>query len=160
MNTKKNKKEKPGQVQNTKSQENKVKILFGSITGIVYIIFGFTQFIISLGVIPFVTNIIFFPRDIIGGVILVLLGAVFWVGVKELKNGFSEGVAYVYVGIFLALLFCVIYIFVFAANAVEVYLIMNEDFSSWTPWDDLRPGLYLVILPLVGYLYWQEKFKL
>jgi hypothetical protein len=122
--------------------------------------FGVIQLIVSLGIIPFLAEIIFFPRDIIGGVILILLGAIFLVGVKELRIGLSEGVAYVFVGIFLALLFCVIYSFVLAANAVEAYLILNEDFSAWTPYDDLRPGLYLVVLPLTGYIYWREKFKL
>jgi hypothetical protein len=138
----------------------KNKIYFGMGTGAFYIIFGIIQFILGLGLGAELTEVLLIPNDIIGSFILVLIGVIFSFGVKELRANNLEGNAYIYIGIFLALIFSAIYLLVLAADAAEAYLLISEDFANWSPLDDIRPGIYLGILPLVGFLIWRRKFKL
>ncbi len=106
------------------------------------------------------TDALFIPNDIIGGLILVLIGIIFFIGVKELISEINDGVAYIYFGIFLALIFVIIYLLIIVANAIEAYVIVSDDFSTWTPLDDLKPGLYLGLLPFIGLIVWKSRFTL
>ena len=85
---------------------------------------------------------------------------IFFYGVKELNDGLREGVAYIYVGIFLSLGFLVLYLLVMGADMLSAYGLNNQNFIGWTPIDNLKPGLYLAILPLIGFLIWRHKFTL
>jgi hypothetical protein len=38
-------------------------------------------------------------------------------------------------------------------------VLQGEDFEGWTLLDDLKPGIYLGFLPLVGFLIWKRKFS-
>jgi len=132
------------------------KIWYGIAATKAYLIFGVLQILfVALDWESFL-----FPSDMIGGFVLLVIGGVFLYGVKELSQGIHEGVAYIYVGIFLGLLFGLIYLLMMGANAVEAYGFQNEDFATWTPLDDLRPGLYLCVVALIGLLVWRDKFSL
>ena len=133
---------------------------FGLIVGILYFIFGALQIIVGLGFDSQLSDALFIPKDIIGGFILVLIGVIFFFGFKELRAGISEGAAYIYIAIFLALIFVVIYLLIIAANAIEAYVLINEDFTDWSPTDDLKPGIYLGLLPFIGFIIWRSKFSL
>jgi hypothetical protein len=143
-----------------KTTENSDKMVFGLMVGILYMLFGMLQFIVGIGFNSKVTTAMFIRGDIIGGLILVLFGIVFIFGYRELRRGISEGVAYIYIGIFLALIFLLIYLLMIVANALEAYLILSEEFSGWTPLDDLNPGIYLGIISLIGFIIWRNKFSL
>ncbi len=95
-----------------------------------------------------------------GAFVLVIVGATFLWGSWEIHQGMDEGIAYIYVGIVLALAFAMIYALVMGANAVEAGPIGNEDLSDWEASDDLRPGLYLAVLPLIGVIAWRDRFRL
>ena len=138
----------------------KNKIYFGMLSGAFYLIFGIIQFIIGLGLGVELSDKLLIPNDIIGSFILVLIGVIFVFGVKELRAKNNEGIAYIYIGIFIALIYLAIYVLILAADAAEAYLLISEDFATWSPLDDIRPGIYLGILPLVGFLIWRKKFKL
>ena len=125
---------------------------FGSIVGLLYLIFGAIQIIVGFGFDSELSEAIYIPKDIIGGFILMLIGIIFFFGVKELRAGIGEGVAYIYIGIFLALIFVVIYLLIIAANAIEAFVLVNEDYIGWSPVDDLKPGIYLGLLPFIGYI--------
>ncbi len=140
------------------NNENKNKLIFGLIVGTIYILFGVIQIIVSLGFGFGFTDAIYIPHDIIGGFILILIGTVFLFGVHELRAGTNEGVAYVYVGILLALIFMIIYILIMISNALEAYVLLNEDFEHWMPSDDLKPGIYLGLFSLIGLILWRNKF--
>jgi hypothetical protein len=142
------------------SKENKSKMIFGIIVGVLYLVFGFIQFFVGLSIRSELTDSLFIPNDVIGGLILVLIGIVFLFGVKELNEGLDEGVAYIYVGILLALVFMIIYSLIIVANAINTYVLVNEDFSDWTPLDDMRPGIYLGVIPIIGILIWRSRFTL
>lgn len=139
---------------------NKDKMVIGLIVGSLYIFFGFVQLFVSLGFHSDLTENLYIPTDIMGSFILILIGIIFIFGVKELRAGKDDGVAYIYMGIFIALIFLVIYLLMMVANAIEYYVIASEDYINWEPLDDLRPGIYLAIIPLIAFILWRAKFSL
>jgi len=143
-----------------KNTDRNGKMMFGITAGVLYILFGLAQFIMGFGFSSDITSSIFIHGDIIGGLILVLIGVVFIFGFREMLRGISEGVAYIYIGIILGLIFLLIYLLIIIANAAEVYLIMSDEFSNWSPVNDLNPGIYLGILSLIGFIIWRRKFSL
>lgn len=148
---------------------NNDKLFFASLTGGLYLIVGIMQFIFSLFSIShiYATNDIissifdFFltKADPIGGLILILIGSIFLYGVMELRQGIQEGIAFVYVGILIALIFTIIYGLVATANWMEVSIFHDPEMIEWTLKEDIKPGLYLGILPLTGYILWKKEFK-
>jgi hypothetical protein len=104
-------------------------------------------------------GILFAPSDLMGSLILVLIGSVFIYGLMEMRNGLDEGIAYVYVGILISLLFAMVYVLVIAGNWMEMYLLNVPQISGWDILYDLRPAIYLGILPLCGYLIWKKEFR-
>ena len=135
-------------------------MLFALLAGILYAITGLIQIVAGFGLEIGLTDALFIPADIFGGFILLVIGSVFLFGVKELNEGLNEGVAYVYVGIILALVFAGIYVLVIGANALEAYVILSDDFEGWTPLDDMKPGIYIAIIPLIAYFSWKSKMSL
>ncbi len=141
-------------------------MIFSIITGSLYILLGLLQLSSGLGRIlmgpdthiPF-TDVLFIPADTIGAFVLLLIGTVFIYGVMEMRQGVYEGVSYAYVGILIALIFAVIYTLVSTGNMLETYILKNEDYIGWTPLSDLRPGIYLAILPLLAFSKWKNMFE-
>ncbi|MEZ5335806.1 MAG: hypothetical protein R2741_11510 [Methanolobus sp.] len=141
-------------------------MVFSVITGFLYIILGLLQLSAGLGKvlvepdlhIP-LTTLLFIPADIIGAFVLLLIGTVFIYGVMEMRSGIYEGVSYTFVGILIALIFAAIYMLVSTGNMLEAYLLQNEDFIDWTPLSDLRPGIYLAVLPLFAFLKWKDMLE-
>jgi hypothetical protein len=140
--------------------ENNDKMIFAGVVGLLFIIFGLIQIIVGFGYSAQWSELLFIPADLIGGFILILIGAIYLYGFKELKSGIQEGIAYVYVGILLSLGFLIIYLFVMGANALSAYGLGSEDFIGWTLLDDMKPGIYLGLLSLIGFLLWRKKFTL
>lgn len=147
-------------IQMDKNSKNKGKMVFGSIVGSLYIIFGVLQIVVWFGLETEISEVLFIAPDIFGGFVLIVIGAVFLYGFKELNVGINEGVAFVYFGILLSLVFAVVYLLIMGADALGAYALGMEDFEGWTPLDDVKPGLYLGILSLLGYLVWRDKFTL
>ncbi|WP_342304424.1 hypothetical protein [Methanolobus sp. ZRKC5] len=141
-------------------------MIFSMITGSLYIILGLLQLSAGLGRIlmgpnthiPF-TDVLFIPADTIGAFVLLLIGTVFIYGVMEMRQGVYEGVSYAYVGVLIALIFATIYMLVSTGNMLEAYVIKNEDYIGWTPLSDLRPGIYLALLPLLAFSKWKDMFE-
>ena len=131
------------------------KYWFGLAAGMIYILFGVLQVVYSM----MDWDHVLFPPDIIGGLVLIIIGLVFLTGAKELSKGIHEGVAYIYVGIFLGVIFGLIFLMMMGANAVEAYAFDNEDFIRWTPIDDAGPQLYLSLIPFIGMIRWRSKFS-
>lgn len=146
--------------------DTKVPMIFSVICGLLYIVMGLLQLAAGTGKIIFgsefsmpFSNVLFVPADLIGSFVLLLIGTVFIYGVLEMRSGVYEGISYAYVGILLALIFAFIYLLVCTGNLLETYLLMNEEFAGWTPLSDMRPGIYLAILPLFAYIKWKDIFE-
>ncbi|MBP1910605.1 hypothetical protein [Methanolobus bombayensis] len=145
--------------------DTKVPVIFSAICGSLYIILGLVQLAAGTGKIIIgpefnmaLADVLFVPSDIIGSFVLLLIGTVFIYGVMEMRSGVYEGISYAYVGILIALIFAVIYLLVSTGNLLEAYLLRNEDFAGWTPVSDLRPGIYLALIPLFAYIKWKDIF--
>lgn len=141
-------------------------IKFSLIAGLLYILLGLLQLFSGLEkVFPAaamqlpLTEILFVPADIIGALVMLLIGTVFMYGVMEMRAGIYEGVSYTFVGILLSLIFALIYLLVSTGNMLEAYLLNNEEFIGWTPLSDLRPAIYLAILPLFVFLKWKDMLE-
>jgi hypothetical protein len=141
-------------------REYRDKMMFALVVGILYVIFGIIQFLGGLGLSAEWIDMLLIPPDLFGGAIVVLIGAIFLYGVKELKNGIREGVSYVYVGILFSLGFFIVYLLIMGADAISAYGLGSEDFIDWTPLDDMRPAIYLGLLSLLGFLVWRNKFTM
>ncbi|MDW7731627.1 MAG: hypothetical protein SCH66_04245, partial [Methanolobus sp.] len=139
--------------------------------GSVYSFFGLIQLIIgsskalfgfsapeNLG--RFITEVLFIPPDAIGGFVLILIGSVFIYGFVEMHSGKEEGIAYVYVGILLSLIFAGIYMLAAFGNILEAYILKNEAFAGWSIIDDIRPEIYLGVISLFAYLQWKDDFDI
>ncbi|MBN2109522.1 MAG: hypothetical protein JW705_00330 [Methanosarcinaceae archaeon] len=147
------------------------KMWFALLSGCSYILFGLTQLITgsskalfgisvphSIGKV--ITGMLFIPADAIAGLVLILIGCVFIYGFEEIRSGKYEGIAYVYVGILLSLIFAGIYVLSGFGNTLEVYLLKNETFTDWSITDDIRPEIYLGLLSLLAYLKWKDDFDI
>jgi hypothetical protein len=146
--------------------DTRIPMVFSMITGSLYILLGLLQLLAGVAKILMgpdvripLTGILFVPADVIGSFVLLLIGTVFIYGVMEMRSGIYEGVSYAYVGILIALIFAAIYMLVSTGNMLEAYLLKNKDFIDWTPLSDLRPGIYLAILPLFAFLKWKDMFE-
>lgn len=148
---------------------SKEKMLFASLNGFLYVLSGSIQLVFSLltmfdvySVNSFekgLIGVLFVPSDLVGSLILLLIGSIFLYGLIELRNGLDEGIAYVYVGILISLLFAMVYVLVTAGNWMDMYLLNDPQISGWDVLYDLRPAIYLGILPLCGYLLWKKEFR-
>ncbi|WP_321418903.1 hypothetical protein [uncultured Methanomethylovorans sp.] len=145
------------------------KILFAVFAGFLYVLAGSIQFVLSIGVMLDISSVhslensalgfLFAPSDFMGSLVLVLIGSIFLYGLMELRNGLNEGIAYVYVGILISLLFATVYTLVMAGNWVESYLLNDPKITGWSFSDDFRPAIYLGILSLCGYILWKKDFR-
>ena len=136
---------------------NKEKAGFGALIGLLYLFFGAMQMIIWLGYDAAWTSALYIPGDA-GGFVLIIISSVFFWGVKELKEGIGEGVAYVYMGILLSLLFGVISLLMMGADALSYYTLGADE--PWSPLSNVRPALYLALVGLAGLIIWRDKFDL
>jgi hypothetical protein len=146
--------------------DTNVPMVFSVICGSLYIILGLLQMASGAGRILIGTDfsiplagILLVPADLIGAFVLLLIGTVFIYGVMEMRSGIYEGISYAYVGILLSLIFAIIYLLVSTGNMLEAYLLKNVEFAGWTPLSDMRPGIYLAILPLFAYIKWKDFFE-
>ena len=136
---------------------NKEKAYFGALVGLLYLFFGIIRMIVWLGYDAAWTTALYIPGDA-GGFVLIVISCVFLWGVKELKEGISEGAAYVYMGILLSLLFGIISLLMMGADALSYYTLGGD--SSWSPLNNMRPALYLALTGVTGLIIWRDKFDL
>jgi hypothetical protein len=135
--------------------------------GIVYAIFGILEILVGWG--EFVgtgglliqptelagVNVV--PPDVFGGIMLIIIGAVYLTGVRQQAQGEREGLSFLIVGSLLAAVFFVVYVVIMLANGVG-YAFQFEDWLEWVWLDDLRPGIWLFLLALPGaYLVFAKK---
>jgi hypothetical protein len=133
--------------------------VYSAVIGTLYAVFGLLEILVGWGdligaevsLIPPLelvgVNII--PPDVFGGIMLMIIGAVYFTGVKQQTEGKREGLSFLLVGSLLAVIFFGVYLAIMLANGVG-YLFQFEDWLEWIWLDDLRPGIWLFILALPG----------
>jgi hypothetical protein len=134
---------------------------FCLIWGTLYLVAGLLGTIKGAGLLPedFISaNIL--PPEIAGGLVLVIIAAIYLYGVLEFSRGSSEGKAYAYVGLILSLLFGALYFLTFLADLINARVLFADGFEDWTVISGFKPALYLGLLSLAGYLNLKNKFEL
>lgn len=134
--------------------------MFSLVAGCIYLVFGVLQVIAGFGLNFELIDSLLIPSDILGGFVLVIIGAIFIFGFKELYKDIDEGVSFLYVGILISLVFAGMYVMIMAGNAFGAYVIQSENFKNWVPLDDLKPSIYLSILSVYGYYIWKDRIPL
>jgi len=135
--------------------------------GTTYAIFGILEILIGWGEfigtrVPLIQSIelagvTLVPLDVFGGIMLIIIGAVYLTGVRQQARGKREGLAFLLVGSLLAAIFFCVYMAIMLANGVG-YMFQFEDWLEWIWLDDLRPGIWLFLLALPGaYLVLSKK---
>lgn len=145
------------------------KMLFAALTGFLYILAGSIQFILSIysmfdgnsinSLESTAFGLLFAPSDLMGSLVLVLIGSIFLYGLMELRGGLKEGIAYVYVGILISLIFTTVHTLMMTGNWMESYLLNDPEMIGWGFSEDFRPAIYLGILSLCGYFLWRKDFR-
>ena len=108
--------------------------------GVTYLVVGLLQLGVGLGLLPPVPGF----GDILGGVLLMVVAAVFLTGVNPLRKNEQEGYAYIAVGYILAAVLFGLQVLVMATNALG-WLLRYEDWLSWNIVNDLTPSFWLFI---------------
>ena len=139
-----------------KKQNGGIKF-FALLVGLLYMMFGIIHIAEGIGVNTEVAAAIFVSADILGGFCLVVIGMVFFHGFRQINAGIDEGIAFVYVGMILSLVFMAVYALVGAGMLLDSFL-LPEDYVQWHITDKLRPGMYLGIPVLAVFLVWKERF--
>lgn len=126
-------------------EDSKWSSVFTLVIGIAYLTIGVLQILSSLQLI---TPIIGFS-DLIGGVLLIIVAAVFLTGVKPLSENNQEGYAFIAVGYILAALLFGLQILVILTNGFGWFL-RFEDWLAWNIWTDFTPSLWMFIIMMTG----------
>jgi len=131
------------------------KSCFALAVGLTYGVFGTMQTIYSIGVDSPLFEALLLENSIIGGIILVIIGIVFLSGYFKTIKDPVEGIAFIFTGILVSVLYMALYIMVLLANAM---LGLMES-SGLNVQADLIPLVYLGVIPLLGYIVWRHSFS-
>ncbi|ADE37318.1 hypothetical protein [Methanohalophilus mahii] len=133
---------------------------FSLLWGILYMVTGLVQVFKGVGILPssFLSSSML-PAELAGGLVLVVIGAVFLVATFEFSNNSFEGSAYTYVGILLCLVFGALYLLSMVADLINAYILGMEGYEKWTFIDSFKPALYLGILSGFVYAFWKKRFS-
>jgi hypothetical protein len=126
-----------------------VKWLTGTF-GLLYLIGGTIEVLAYFGK---EVNVLGVPTgDLFAAFALFTIGAVYLTGLKRAAEGDLRSVSYLYVGALLSIGLGALAVLVMGADAIEAYLLHNEDFAKWTPLDDVTTYLVLGVLSIIAYL--------
>ncbi len=135
------------------------KAVFAGVTGTLYVVLGSLQVLAGLGLRGAWSEALYLNGGAMDGFVLIVVGAVMVQGYRELRQGLHEGVAFVYIGILLALFFAIVELSAMGASYLGSWTI-GGDYAEYSALDVLSPALYLSPLPLAGLLVWRRGFTL
>ena len=119
---------------------------FAYLTAALYVIFGLAQIIKVFDVLTSPVSILPIPGDAIGGLVLVIIGVIFFFGAVKHGGSINEGTSFILVAGMIGSFFAVVYLLVLFSDLAEAEILVNEDFEHWTMVDSIRPGIYLGLL--------------
>jgi hypothetical protein len=134
--------------------------IYSLLTGILYIVFGVLQTLHGFGLDIGIGDALLLAEDGIGGLVLIVIGLVFLFGFGRSSKNPAEGISFTFVGTVLGLFFGVIYILILLADLFEAKVLVSEDWEEWVLLDSIRPGLYLGIITLLGYLVFRSDLSM
>ncbi|TFG30222.1 hypothetical protein EU527_14780 [Candidatus Thorarchaeota archaeon] len=111
------------------------------VAGISYGVVGVIQVLVSLGILPVIIGF----TDLVGGLLLIIVGAVFLTGVRPLSNNEQEGYAFIAVGYILAAILFALQVMVIITNAMG-WVLGYEDWLGWNILNDITPSFWMFII--------------
>lgn len=133
-----------------------VKLVFGAVLGALYLVAGSLQILRAVvGPMP-ALEFLSLTGDPFGGFVLLVVGAVFVVGVRKLAAGAGEGAIFVSVGILLSVAFGLVDLLALGAAGLDAYLV--EEWAEWSAAGSVSPLLYLGAIGATGFLAWERAF--
>jgi len=137
-------------------RQNTTMIIAG-LFGTLYILFGVIMAVSGLQPdVAGMTGAYGIPPDIIGGLVLCVVGAVYLSALQRLVKRTGSGYAYLYVAMALSVIFGTVALLSLSAQGADVVL-----FGDREPWDPVQlvvPMIYLAILPASCLYYWGRRF--
>lgn len=146
-------------VEDMKRNYGNKEMIFAALAGVLYLLSGLLHIAGGLGIYTGLSDTLFVSGDISGGFCLMVIGAVFIAGLREMLKGINAGVSFVYVGILMSLLFMGVYLLIMGGNLLDSYIV-PEDYEGWSIIETFRPGLYLGIISVAGLVFWKDRFSL
>ncbi len=134
------------------------KPIFAGIFGILYLTFGVTETL--SGLVPSITDqtaAIMVPADIIGGLVLCVVAAVYLAALYRFETGTGSGQAYLYVAMALSVIFGTVALLSRGAQGADLILFGDEE--PWSPIALFVPMVWLAILPATGIVVWKGRFS-
>ncbi|WP_342770906.1 MULTISPECIES: hypothetical protein [unclassified Methanoculleus] len=144
---------------------NGIKVLFGAVLGLLYVVFGLLQFVQAVfeavsGVPMAGLAALLVPGNVFSEFVLIVVGAVLLTGAKKLSGGAEEGMPFIYVGILLSVGFGLVALCSMGAGALEAAAFPEEGAEPWSVVDTITPILYLAVIGVLGFLAWgKELFR-
>ena len=118
--------------------------LYAAVIGVVYLVLGVIEVFGGAGDV--------IPGDLLGGLALVVVAATFLTGVKGAFDGEHKGLSFIIGGLFLAAVFCILYLLLMGADGLMFLLGEAEEFAVLA---DFRPAIWMFFLSLpLAYLAW------
>lgn len=133
---------------------------FCLIWGTFYLIAGLLETLKGAGLLSetFISANLLAP-ELAGGLVLMIIAAVYLHGILEFSRGSSEGEAYAYVGLMLSLLFGALYFLTFLADLINARVLFADGYENWAVISGFKPALYLGLLSIAGYVSLKNKFE-
>ena len=132
------------------------KYMVAALFGILYLVFGITETL--SGLVPGIADLtapFMIPADIIGGLVLCVVGAVYLAALQRFTAGSGNGAAYLYVAMALSVIFGAVALLSLAAQGTDLILFGDE---PWSPLSLLVPMVWLAILPAAALSRWGRRF--
>lgn len=135
------------------------KQLFAGFLGFLYIIAGIVAFIALVSPEIGLFEILGISGDLAMGFVSVVIGLTLIFGYRELSKGIHEGVAYLHVGIALALIFGLIWLLSTGAEYATIVIFEGEEITFDMIREAIVPQLYLAVIALFGFIAWGREFS-
>jgi hypothetical protein len=142
-----------------KGPDVRAKAAFSLVAGALHLVLGALQLAAGLGLRGRWSEVLLLAGGVPAGLVLLLVGAVFLQGHRELSRDLREGVAFVYMGILIALFFTLLELAEIGASYLGA-LTLGGDYAGYSPLDTITPVLYLSPLTLAGLWTWRGGFTL
>lgn len=135
------------------------KQLFAGILGLLYLIAGIAVFVALVVPEIEIFELLGIYGDPAMGFVLLVIGLTLLFGYRELSKGIHEGVAYLHVGILLALVFGMIWLLSVGAELATIAIFEEEEITLEMVREAIVPQLYLAVAALSGFIAWGREFS-
>ncbi|MCT8337059.1 hypothetical protein FKB36_06000 [Methanoculleus sp. Afa-1] len=132
------------------------KLVYGAALGALYLVAGALHILVAVvGPIPGL-DALPLTGDPLAGFVMLVVGAVFAAGARNLARDAGEDAIFVSVGVLLSVGFGLVELLALSAAGLDAYLLGGG--AGWSVAGLVSPLLYLAVFGAAGYLAWGRKF--